>query len=237
MSTQVASVSRHSIDRAVRVLCPLIEDRLKGQEGRVWQEVDLRRELVGCILGSQVRHEMAVAAAENLENAGLMADRWWYGRSVDGFGSRVFDVLSGSGNTDKPYRRYRFPSLRAKQLASARDAIAKVSLRARVSAEANPFEMRRRLIMDIPGLGPKQASMFLRNIGMSYDLAIIDVHVLRFLRVQNILHSEKPAIGTLRSYEQVERKIVDYANSLGVPTGYLDWAIWATMKAAQEMWQ
>ncbi len=237
MSAQVASVSRHSIDRAVRVLCPLIEDRLKGQLGRDWQEADLRRELVGCILGSQVRHEMAVTATENLESAGLMADRWWCCRNIEGFGSRVFDVLSGSGNTAKPSGRYRFPSSRARQLASARDAIAQLPLRDRVLGIADPFEMRRRLITDIPGLGPKQASMFLRNIGRSYDLAIIDVHVLRFLRVQDILLNEKTAIGSLRSYELIERKIVEYADSLGFPAGYLDWAIWATMKAAQELWQ
>jgi N-glycosylase/DNA lyase len=77
--------------------------------------------------------------------------------------------------------------------------------------------------------------MFLRNIGMSYDLAILDTHVLRFMDMQDILPMNQARVGTLSGYEKAERVVVDYADILGYPVGYLDWAIWATMKAAREL--
>ena len=77
--------------------------------------------------------------------------------------------------------------------------------------------------------------MFLRNIGRSYDLAILDSHVLRFMDIQDILPMTQARIGTVAGYERAERTVVDYAVTLGYPVGYLDWAIWATMKAAREL--
>jgi N-glycosylase/DNA lyase len=77
--------------------------------------------------------------------------------------------------------------------------------------------------------------MFLRNIGRSYDLAILDTHVLRFMDMQELLPIDQAHIGTVTGYERVEGIAIDYADSLGYPAGYLDWAIWATMKAAREI--
>jgi N-glycosylase/DNA lyase len=220
---------------SVRVLCPLIEDRIRARSTNYWREYDLRKELIGCILGSQVRHEMAVAATANLEQAGLLDDDWWSGDRGDGFESNVFLVLSGRRHNLHCRSHYRFPKARASQLAQARCILAKGSLTARLENDQDPKRTRQCLIEDIPGLGPKQASMFLRNIGKSYDLAILDTHVLRFMDMQDILPIEKARIGTVAGYERAERILVDYADTLGYPAGYLDWAIWATMKAAREL--
>ncbi len=189
MKSQASSVSLGSINRAIRALCPVIEERINSRSHSEWREIDLRKELVGCVLGSQVRHEMAVAATENLEASGLMADRWWCNSLDDGFGTMVFEVLSGNCVGLKHSGGYRFPSARAQQLEKARNSLVRIPLKDRVLSGKSPFEIRKQLISDIPGLGPKQASMFLRNIGMSYDLAILDVHVLRFLKIQALLPS------------------------------------------------
>jgi len=77
--------------------------------------------------------------------------------------------------------------------------------------------------------------MFLRNIGMSYDLAILDTHVLGFMSLQDGLQVNVTHVRTLPSYERTERILVRYADTVGFPVGYLDWAIWATMKAAREL--
>jgi len=95
--------------------------------------------------------------------------------------------------------------------------------------------MRQSLVTEISGVGPKQASMFLRNTGKSYDLAILDTHVLRFMDMQNLLSINQRNISTVTAYERTERVFVDYADRLGYPVGYLDWAIWATMRAAKEL--
>jgi N-glycosylase/DNA lyase len=77
--------------------------------------------------------------------------------------------------------------------------------------------------------------MFIRNIGKSYDLAILDTHVLKFMDIQNLLNIKTTRLGSVQAYERVEKIVVDYANRFGYPVGFLDWAIWATMKAALEL--
>jgi N-glycosylase/DNA lyase len=235
MSCQNLVLTRCRLDRVIRVLCTLIENRIKSQAVCPWSEADLRKELVGCILSSQVRNETAIASTENLDRAGLLEDAWWSESQVDNFASRVFEVLSGK-REDLPYQVcHRFFRSRSRQLSQARDALAEFPLRGRLATVDSPRELRRCLVSDIPGVGPKQASMFLRNISASYDLAILDMHVLRFMEIQDLLTISQVRISTVSGYEKTERVVVEYADSLGYPVGYLDWAIWATMKAAREL--
>lgn len=235
MTLSATTNMRHRLDSTIRVLCPLIEGKIKSRVTSRWCEYDLRKELVGCIMGSQVRHEMAVAATANMEHAGLLDDACWVDFESEGFEYRVLEVLAGHAS-DLPHRgSYRFPRARSKQLAQVRNALAQMSLNERLSDGKAAKYLRKNLVADIPGLGPKQASMFLRNIGKSYDLAILDTHVLRFMDMQALLPIEQARISTVKGYEKAEGIAVDYAESLGYPAGYLDWAIWATMKAAREL--
>lgn len=227
---------RKRFDSSIRALCPLIESTLKSKERFSWREYDLRKELVGCILGSRVRYEIAYAVTENLETAGMLADDWWSASSDDRFRSFILDVLSGRRDDLPHLCRYRFPNTRTTQLARARDTLAQVPISVRLgNCGADPRYLRESLVADIPGLGPKQASMFLRNIGRSYDLAILDAHVLRFMEMQGFLSINRSPIVTLTDYERVEQLLIGYADTLGYPVGFLDWAIWATVKAAREL--
>lgn len=222
-------------DNAIRALCPIIEDRIRIRDISPWNERALRRELVGCILGSQVRHEMAVAATENLECAGLLEDHYWEAPSSRSFDRRVLEVLSGDAKGLPHQGRYRFPKLRASQLSAVRRSLVAEPLTIRLTDRKCPRQVRHRLVTEMAGLGPKQASMFLRNVGKSYDLAILDTHVLRFLDLRNLLPATQHRISTLAGYERAESVMTRYADSVGYPAGYLDWAIWATMKAANEL--
>jgi len=234
MKTSIPEQLCKRLERTVRRLCPVIEQQVNANRSALLTEYDLRRELVACILGSQVRHEMATTALERLEQARLLDDTWW-SCSQDAFESNVFDVLSGRIPHFKKKWSYRFPKARSQQLAKARNAIAERPLSERLSNSADPKRVRKELVRDISGLGPKQASMFLRNIGKCYDFAILDTHVLRFMDVRNLLCLKKTKISTVESYERTEKIVVNYANELGYPPGYMDWAIWATMRAAREL--
>lgn len=235
MSCTHSSLTRSRLDSAIRALCPIIEERMSARPIGQWGEYELRRELVGCILGSQVRHQMAVAATANIESAGLLDDSWWRVAEDDDFGLRVLDVLS-CRRRDLPHGgRYRFAEARARQLTQARNVLARIPLTTQLAKYGTPRYLRQTLVADIPGIGPKQASMFLRNVGWSYDLAILDTHVLRFIDMQDLLPIDQVRIGTMAGYERVEQVVVDYADLVGYRVGYLDWAIWATMKAAREI--
>ncbi|SRR5712691_768557 len=225
----------HRLDDTVRVLCLEVADWIKARKPSNWCEYDLRKELVGCILGSQVRHEMASAATENLDRAGLLDDSWWSSGPSDGFATLVFEVLSGQ-RRDVPHKgAYRFAKTRTDQLTRIRRAFSALPLSARLGRREDARHLRRQLVADIPGAGPKQASMFLRNIGASYDLAILDTHVLQFMSIQGDPRVDVAQVRTLSGYERTEQALVRYANTIGFPVGYIDWAIWATMKAAREL--
>lgn len=235
MTFGISADTCHRLDSTVRKLCPLIASEVKKHDKRNRSEYELRRELVGCILGSQVRHDMAVAATANLESANLFSDTRWYNCRDSEFESDVLIVLEGRAPDLNRLGSYRFPRVRAKQLAQVRDALATVPLAMRLLDGYAPAELRKKLVKEIPGLGPKQASMFLRNIGTSYDLAILDTHVLSFIDLQGWLTIKEARINTISGYEKAERVMTQYANIVGYPVGYLDWAIWATMKAAREL--
>ncbi len=235
MKFHEASPNYDRFDGAIRALCPVIEYRVRDKAPCLWSEYDLRKELVGCILGSQVRYEMAFASTQNLEQSGMLNDCWWSGPRNERFSELIFDVLSGRRNDLPSPGRHRFSKSRSAQLTRARDALAQRPLVLRLANDGTAGELRRMLVEEIPGMGPKQASMFLRNIGRSYDLAILDTHVLRFLDMRGLVRLDRTRISTIVQYEKVESLVVDYASSLGYPIGYLDWAIWATMKAGREL--
>ncbi len=235
MSCARSSLTRFRLDSAIRALCPIIEERISARATDQWSEYELRRELVGCILGSQVRQQMAVAATTNVECAGLLDDSWWCRAANDDFGLRLFDVLS-CRRPDLPHSgRHRFARTRARQLNQTRNILARNPLATWLAEDKTSRHLRQTLVAEIPGVGPKQASMFLRNVGRSYDLAILDTHVLGFMDIQDLLPIDQARIGTVVGYERAERVVIDYAGIVGYRVGYLDWAIWATMKAAREI--
>lgn len=223
-----------SIEGTIRSLLPHVAVEARPRLRRTWLEYDLRRELVACILGSQVRQEMAVAYTERLENEGLLDDGWWRHGGDDGFALLIRDALQRRTGASR-VGRYRFPKARAAQVTRARDSLVRRSLCSRLKEDGPPKDLRRRMIADISGLGPKQASMFLRNVGVSYDLAVLDVHVLRFMKMRGLLSEEGVRVGTLARYERVEEIATAYAGSWGYPVGFIDVAVWATMKAAREL--
>src|SRR5690348_7599644 len=201
MKSPNSGLTRRRLDAIIRVLCLAVEERIKGRTARTWNEYDLRKELVACILGSQVRHEMAAAAIENLDHVGLLGDSWWTSRECEGFAPLVFEVLSGQRRDVPNKGACRFAKNRTDQLTRIRQAFLRVPLSARLSSCEPPKGLRRRLVADIPGLGPKQTSMFLRNVGTSYDLAILDTHVARFMRLQGTLQVNVTQLRTLPAYE------------------------------------
>jgi N-glycosylase/DNA lyase len=220
-----------TLRRTVAMVCALIDEPEQVPGGCALSEAELRLELVTCLLGSQVRAESANASAERLLSSSLLSDERW--GSIDPtFELEVHDVLAGRRD-DSRTPAYRFPALRARQLTEVRRKLIARSLRSYLSLSDDASEVRKHLVQDLPGIGPKQASMFLRNVGASFDIAILDVHVLRFLRLIEVLPNAAP-VAALPRYERMEAKAREFAESVGHTLGHLDWAIWITMRAARE---
>lgn len=86
--------------------------------------------------------------------------------------------------------------------------------------ELNGQLAREFLVKNIKGIGYKEASHFLRNVGYS-DVAIIDRHIIRFLFNNKIIDSAPKAI-TKKHYLDMENKLLLY----NLPLDLLDLMIW-----------
>lgn len=220
--------SPERLRHAVSILCPEIERRVAAND-RVWNERELWRELACCVLSSQVPYDLAQAAAQRIDGEGLLLGR-------EAPASRIEAVLSEPVSVGGRMRRYRFPRSRAVQLAATHRAVMKrtgglqLLLRNGDGAEST----RSWLVANAPGVGPKQASMFLRNVGYSYELAVLDRHVLNYMRALGLHGTGALPVGLTR-YHRCEANLVDHARELGYRVGLIDWAIWIVARAARRL--
>lgn len=86
-------------------------------------------------------------------------------------------------------------------------------------------ELRVWLVKNVKGLGWKEASHFLRNIGHR-NLAILDRHILKNLVRVGVLRS-LPKTLTAKRYLAIEKKFRTFASHVGIPMDELDLLFWS----------
>jgi len=92
--------------------------------------------------------------------------------------------------------------------------------------KSNPIKLRDWLINNIKGLGQKEASHFLRNIGLSNNkIAILDRHILKNLYNLNII--QKPTIKNKKDYLEKEQEFIKFSQKTGIPIDNLDLFFWS----------
>ena len=89
----------------------------------------------------------------------------------------------------------------------------------------DPYLLRELLVKNVKGLGYKEASHFLRNIGHN-NLAILDRHILKNLISFNVIESI-PNTLTKSKYLEIEQRFKEFANFVDIPMGDLDLIFWA----------
>lgn len=218
-----------ALSRAVAAICPDIQSQTK----RVVQpcERSLWWELSTCILSSQVPYSLAVSAANEVNVQELLLDEQ---PEIQVLYQKLFDVLVTPLHVEGRLRKYRFPEKRARQLSLARQIVTKEygTLTNFLKNSLEAVEARSWLISHMPGIGPKQASMFLRNVGVSYELAILDRHVLNYMSALGIYSGKESFISNIKQYKRYETVLKEHAEELDCSVGLLDWAIWIVMRVA-----
>ncbi|MEM2878132.1 MAG: N-glycosylase/DNA lyase [Candidatus Hadarchaeales archaeon] len=117
--------------------------------------------------------------------------------------------------------KHRFPNVRAKFIVEARKHM---KIKDAVMNAGSPQKARAWLVKNVKGIGWKEASHFLRNVGY-LDLAILDRHVLRILREYGII-KEIPRHLSEKSYLEIEEKMKELANRMKMSLGELDLYLW-----------
>jgi N-glycosylase/DNA lyase len=112
---------------------------------------------------------------------------------------------------------YRFYNKRAEYIVSARKLIKKIDF---VLNSKEEEEIREWLVKNVKGVGWKEASHFLRNLGFK-NFAILDRHVLRILYKNKVI-KEIPKTLTRRKYLEIEKKLEKIAKLLNITQAELD---------------
>ena len=215
------------IKNAILDICIVLEEQeLILTSSPTCSEDDLWRELVSCILGSRVRFETACAAVERLDDMCLLC----HSRRTSDFDQYETDILATLSG------KYPFYKLRANQIRRAAESLygSGGSITDLLDNTVDFREMRQYLISEIPGLGPKQSSLFLRNIGYADSVAVLDVHVLTYMNWVGLTTVLEKSIPTIRKYETLENSFVEHSLSLGYSPEQFDLAVWLVMKVARE---
>jgi len=189
----------------------LIKNRLKHfRRFRKGRDEDLFEELCFCVLTPQSKAVNCARAIKKLKDANLL--------------------LGGSENEIKKHLKasVRFHNKKAAYLVGARKAFkksGKLDIKGRLEAR-DTFKTREWLVKNIKGLGYKEASHFLRNIGLGRDLAILDVHILRNLKRMGVIKNP-PASLTAKNYMDIESKMRAFSKKIGIPLEELDLLFWS----------
>lgn len=114
---------------------------------------------------------------------------------------------------------HRFPRKRAEYIVLAR-SIAE-ELKGKILGFENSRKARKWLMRNVKGIGMKEASHFLRNVGF-FDVAIIDRHVMRLLRDLGF----EIKFLSMKKYLELENFLKGFSESLGLEVGVLDLYLW-----------
>ena len=126
--------------------------------------------------------------------------------------------------------RHRYPNARAGYIVASREFLQEhCGLRLREKLESFDDDLDRRdwLVKEkrIKGLGYKEASHYLRNIGLK-GYAILDKHILRSLAELGIIDDPKPP-NTRAKYLGTEEKLKNLATLTKIDFDELDLVLWS----------
>ncbi len=116
---------------------------------------------------------------------------------------------------------HRFPNKRAEFIVKARQH--KNDLREILNSKNERYELRNWIADNIKGLGLKESSHFLRNIGYM-DYAIIDFHIIDLLVEYNLI--EKPKNISKKIYFEIEKVLEKLGKRLSLNLSELDLYLW-----------
>ena len=125
---------------------------------------------------------------------------------------------------------HRFPNARPGYVVVTRDYLREscsMRLRDRLRSFRDPIERRDWLALDrrVKGLGYKESSHFLRNIGFK-GYGILDKHIVRCLNEMGVIDSPKPPTSRGR-YLETENRMRQFANGIGINFDELDLLLWS----------
>jgi len=138
-------------------------------------------------------------------------------------------LLNGTKKAiNKELQKVRFKNKKTEYLLEARNKFFKGgdSIYSIIKKSKSPITLREYLVKNLKGIGWKEASHFLRNIGLGADIAILDRHIIRNLIELGVL-GEYPKNLSEKKYIEIEEKMKKLSKNLNIPMDTLDLVFWA----------
>ena len=178
----------------------------KGSDARLWEE------LAYCIFTAGASARMGLDSVDAVRPLLL-----------NGEAEAMTAALKQAG-------AHRFPVARPQYIVVTRNYFRTqfgMALRKRLREFSDPVERRDWLAQEkqVKGLGYKESSHFLRNIGVKGH-AILDKHVMRCLTEVGVVDSAKPP-QTRKKYLEVEQELIRFAKDIRVDFDELDLVLWS----------
>ncbi len=203
----IESIKKTHVERRPEILLRLAEfDDIwsKGNDERIWEE------MVFCFFTGGCSAKMGLRSIEAVRPL----------------------LKSGSHEelTQALLSVHRYPNARSRYIVESRDFLTKhcqMRLRTKLKGFKCDFERRDWLVKEkgIKGLGYKEASHFLRNVGLK-GYGILDKHVLSCLTELGLISDPKPP-NTRSKYLTVELALKSFAESLRIDFDELDLTLWS----------
>ena len=179
---------------------------------KIWQDgndLDIFSELVFCLLTPQMKPVTCWNAVQNLQNENLLLE-----------GSPK-QITSGISNI-------RFKNKRGEYIFEARKLFCDEDgffIKSKIDSFDNMYNARKWFVNNVKGIGYKEASHFLRNIGKGEDFAILDRHILKNMQSLGLI-DKIPASLSEKRYITIENKLSEFAQEIKIPLNHLDFIMW-----------
>lgn len=210
----IESTKQKAIEE-IKLLYPIIAGEIElrleefRQVGKLGTDEDIFFELVFCLLTPQSRARACWASVENLVKRNLL---------LEGNRDHLLEEMD----------RVRFKYKKADYILKARELFSvdgKISIVSQIIHIEDAKSAREWLVQNVMGIGYKEASHFLRNIGLGEDLAILDRHILKNLRRFGVIE-DIPGSISRKKYLEIEGQMHKFADMIGIPMGHLDLLLW-----------
>jgi len=191
---------------------------------------ELRRGKVGKLIARRIREFKGLGRKGSEEWFSELCFCILTANSTAGLGMKIQRELGSGGFLTLPLEElrhrlkaagHRFPNTRACFIVEARKFH---DIKGIIERFTGARQARGWLAENVKGVGYKESSHFLRNVGFS-DVAILDRHVLSMLHEHGLIDGLPRSLARGR-YLEIERKLEELARKLGLALGELDLYLW-----------
>ena len=199
MKKLLESIKNLKKSRVRKLVNARVEEFRKNQNK---SSTEIFKELCFCILTANFNAEKSIRIQSILKDKFLFLSESELARELKDLG-------------------HRYPKTRARYIVQARKY--KASLKSIIKSFNDENKLREWLVKNIKGIGYKEASHFLRNVGYK-NFSILDFHVIDILAEHKLI--EKPRTLTRKKYLEIEGLLRRIAEKLNLSLAELDLYLW-----------